>query len=178
MSKMSSQCIWFFPFDAASPTFWKPNSGLSDPVSLGWFLWLSKQQIWARCGIYEGIAWHTRYSCEPPTPTPDIHFIEFTDLFNYVDLSFHSPAGTLKDKHWDKIESESWESENMKAATSSETINNVTWEGRGGVVSPPWVMTCNLTTPKTPQLGGRQQLRGVMTHVENLKNNICRAWVT
>ena len=95
---------------------------------------------------YEGIAWHTRYSCEPPTPTPDIHFIEFTDLFNYVDLSFHSPAGTLKDKHWDKIESESWESENMKAATSSETINNVTWEGRGGWCPPHelWHVTWRL----------------------------------
>ena len=154
MSKMSSQCISCFAFDAASPIFWKPNSGLSDPVSLGWFLWLSKQQkIWARCGIWGNCMTHAIFMrAANPHPLTSI-LLNSQILFNYVGLSFHFPAGTLKDKHWDKIEPESWESENMKAATSSETINNVTWEGRGGV--PPWVMTCNLTTPKTPQLGGR-----------------------
>ena len=147
MSKMSSQCISFFAFDAASPIFWKPNSGLPDPVSLGWFLWLSKQQqIWARCGIWGNCMTHAIFMRASNPPSPDIHFVEFTDLFNYVDLSFHSPAGTLKDKHWDKIESESWESENMKAATSSETINNVTWEGRGGWCPPHelWHVTWRL----------------------------------
>ena len=155
MSKMSSQCIWFFAFDAASPIFWKPNSGLSDPVSLGWFLWLSKQQqIWARCGIWGNCMTHAIFMrASNPHPLTFILLNSQTFLIMWIYLS------TLLQGPW-KINIEtklSLKAESLKIWRLQPLLRrSIMSPGKGGGGGvPPWVMTCNLTTPKTPQLGGR-----------------------